>query len=284
MKNATCVALMLGIVFILSTVFAEEEPPATQTPEKEAQTNEKTDKESPKTLIKRVVISEDGTITIYYYGIDDTEILTPQIVPETNRNEADNTTPYSGDQIKAREIMDKFSSVWGKNMGGFPEHVKEFVKAGLLNEKFAPEEYLSVLKELPNTLTPEELKTADSLAKEYINLYSEHPTRIMEDYYLGWLASKGNRYVTDLDEALNAANRLPTIGFYIDYIRVSPNEARIEDIPTDEDKRWAIRKLTSRITQTDVVDFDKGFWEEIYRLDPEAHSLLSKVLNERKNQ
>ncbi len=280
MKKIACVTLVLGIVLVSRAVFAEGGPPTIQTPKKDTFVEEKTEQKSQQTLRKRVEISEDGTITIYYEANGDEQ----NALPQTDKPNEDTATPYSGDQFKAREIMEKFSSVWEKNMGGFPEHIEKFIQAGLLNKEFTKEEYIETIKKLPNILTPEELKTADSLANEYINLYYKHPTRIMEDHYLGYIAALGNRYIAKLDETLNAADRLPSMSFYINYILDSAYEARVEDIPTDEDKRWAIQKLTNAIMQTDVLDFTEELHKEINRLNPKEHSFLVAVLNERKNQ
>ncbi len=104
-KKAICTALAFGIMLISGAVFAEEGPPTIQTLEKDQKTarntnsikelskgdesyegpcphsnqvlctfypplknteKKKSQREPPETLIKRVIISENGTVTIYY--------------------------------------------------------------------------------------------------------------------------------------------------------------------------------------------------------------------------
>ncbi|MDO8600160.1 MAG: hypothetical protein Q7R73_00885 [bacterium] len=70
MKKIACVTLALGIMFVSRGVFAEERPPILQNPEKDTPTIERTEQKPEQTIIKRVAINEDGTITIYYEGSD----------------------------------------------------------------------------------------------------------------------------------------------------------------------------------------------------------------------
>lgn len=274
MKKLVRIALVLGIMIVSRTVFAEEGPSVLQTPEKDALITEKTEPRPPQILKKRVEISKDSTITIYYEASSDAQGVPPQ----TNKPKESTATPYEGDETKAKEIMEKFDSVWRRNLEGQVGHGAYFVQIGLLNEKYTMKEYLEILKQFPNMLTPEELETADSLAEEYMNLYREHPTRIMEDYYLGYLSARGNRYITRLEELFAAIDRLPTSGLYSNYIFQSDNwEARAEDVPTDDDKRLALPKLKEAALRTGVIEFPKKAMEEIYRLDPEAHAEFKKL-------
>lgn len=109
MKKIACVTLVLGIMFVSRAVFAEEGPPVVQTQEKDASVTEKTEQKSPQTLIKRVVISKDGIITIHYEAGYDAENASPPIIgveDEIEKERKNIEQSDDSDAIKLKKFWD----------------------------------------------------------------------------------------------------------------------------------------------------------------------------------
>lgn len=224
------VAFVLGIVLVSRPIFAEEGPPVIQTTGKDAiagepsnpepQIERKTEQKAPQTIIKKVEISPNGMITIYYYGIDETH--SPPVSSEED-GASDNTDRTTNEQI-AWKIMHDFHEAWWS-------------------------------VDDPNQLSLKQLETADALAQEYYRFATEHPELVTMEA-INNLSAKGNRYILLAENLIEQRG----LEYTLDYeIAISATTSyltsclgrcvREEDVPTSQEKYLAIEKFTTLITE-----------------------------------
>lgn len=230
MKKIACVAFVLGIVLVSRPIFAEEGPPVIQTTEKDAiagepsspkpQIERKTEQKAPQTIIKRVEISPNGVITIYYYGIDKTH--SPPVSSEEDRA-SDNTDQTTNEQI-AWKIMHDFHETWWS-------------------------------VDDPNQLSLKQLETADALAQEYYRFATKHPDQITMEA-INNLSAKGNRYILLAENLIEQRGLDSALDYEIAMSAMTTHLTsclgacvREEDKLTHQEKYEAIQKLTTLITE-----------------------------------
>ncbi|MBI2673065.1 hypothetical protein HYX19_02285 [Candidatus Woesearchaeota archaeon] len=131
---------------------------------------------------------------------------------------------------------------------------------------------------------PEPLLRLDELVSDYVALLNGNLSHLNNNSppYLGDIVIRGNRYFRSLEPLVPYFNTQTAIEFYDGYIY--SGKALKEDIPSDEEKKEAIRKIRNLIISDKEnilqIYFNLYSTEEIKRLDPETYEELKELKRE----
>lgn len=130
----------------------------------------------------------------------------------------------------------------------------------------------------PDELSREKLTYADALVQKLLAAMPSEP------FTFSSLGSRGNRYLALVDQFGSLPMEM-LLAFYEGYID-SDHRARTEDIPTDDDKRVAIRKLVNMLEIRNPYTWSFHLLtplREIKRIDPSSYVRFQELGIIRKN-